>query len=228
MSPALRRMIERLNVPALVMTVRWDVVAWNRLVCKCCATTIASPPAAATCYASCSSKTGLRSGPGDLRGHGAPGRRQIPRRLQHLYGRSAVRGSHRGSQHPLGGVSAAVEQLGGGGAVGGDRPSSAARRDHAGAHFLRAGRQPGAPSRHLHAVRRGERGEDRRARRRRRRAVERLPADTLAIRDRAAPARRLLPQLSARVRARLAARLRRLHAAGTETETRNGRRRTRV
>jgi transcriptional regulator with XRE-family HTH domain len=30
-SPALRRLIERLGVPAIVITARWDVVAWNRL-----------------------------------------------------------------------------------------------------------------------------------------------------------------------------------------------------
>ena len=31
-SPAVQRMLDALNVPAMVMTVRWDVVAWNRLV----------------------------------------------------------------------------------------------------------------------------------------------------------------------------------------------------
>ena len=30
-SPALRRLLDRLGVPAIVMTARWDVVAWNRL-----------------------------------------------------------------------------------------------------------------------------------------------------------------------------------------------------
>ena len=30
-SPAVRRMMEALNMPAIVMTARWDVVAWNRL-----------------------------------------------------------------------------------------------------------------------------------------------------------------------------------------------------
>jgi transcriptional regulator with XRE-family HTH domain len=30
-SPALRRLVDRLGVPAIVMTARWDVVAWNRL-----------------------------------------------------------------------------------------------------------------------------------------------------------------------------------------------------
>jgi transcriptional regulator with XRE-family HTH domain len=31
-SPAVQRMMERIGVPAIVMTARWDVVAWNRLV----------------------------------------------------------------------------------------------------------------------------------------------------------------------------------------------------
>ena len=31
-SPAVQRMLDALNVPAMVMTIRWDVVAWNRLV----------------------------------------------------------------------------------------------------------------------------------------------------------------------------------------------------
>jgi transcriptional regulator with XRE-family HTH domain len=33
-SPSLARMIGRLNLPAIVMTARWDVLAWNGLVCR--------------------------------------------------------------------------------------------------------------------------------------------------------------------------------------------------
>jgi transcriptional regulator with XRE-family HTH domain len=33
-SPTLARMLEALGVPAIVLTARWDVVAWNRLACK--------------------------------------------------------------------------------------------------------------------------------------------------------------------------------------------------
>jgi len=33
-SPALQRMLDSLNVPALVKTARWDVIAWNALVTK--------------------------------------------------------------------------------------------------------------------------------------------------------------------------------------------------
>lgn len=32
-SPATQRMLDKLGVPAIVMTARWDVLAWNRLVC---------------------------------------------------------------------------------------------------------------------------------------------------------------------------------------------------
>ena len=34
MSPALQRTIDALGVPAIVMTARWDVLAWNRLALK--------------------------------------------------------------------------------------------------------------------------------------------------------------------------------------------------
>jgi len=33
-SPAVRRMLSGLNVPALIMTVRWDVIAWNDLMAR--------------------------------------------------------------------------------------------------------------------------------------------------------------------------------------------------
>lgn len=33
-SPAIRRMLDSLNMPAIVMTARWDVVAWNRLAVR--------------------------------------------------------------------------------------------------------------------------------------------------------------------------------------------------
>ena len=33
-SPALQRMLDSLGVPAIAMTVRWDVLAWNKLACK--------------------------------------------------------------------------------------------------------------------------------------------------------------------------------------------------
>ncbi len=33
-SASLQRLLDRLNLPAIVMTARWDVVAWNPLVCK--------------------------------------------------------------------------------------------------------------------------------------------------------------------------------------------------
>jgi transcriptional regulator with XRE-family HTH domain len=32
-SPSLQRMLDRLAVPAIVMTARWDVLAWNRMAC---------------------------------------------------------------------------------------------------------------------------------------------------------------------------------------------------
>ncbi|HEU4617086.1 MAG TPA: helix-turn-helix transcriptional regulator [Gammaproteobacteria bacterium] len=32
-SPSLQRMLDRLAVPAIVMTARWDVLAWNRIAC---------------------------------------------------------------------------------------------------------------------------------------------------------------------------------------------------
>ena len=33
-SPTLARMLDALAVPAIVMTVRWDVIAWNKLACQ--------------------------------------------------------------------------------------------------------------------------------------------------------------------------------------------------
>lgn len=33
-TPALQRMLDSLAVPALIKTARWDVIAWNQLICK--------------------------------------------------------------------------------------------------------------------------------------------------------------------------------------------------
>lgn len=43
-SPSVRRMLDALAIPALVMTMRWDVVAWNDMVTKCFRDYSALPP----------------------------------------------------------------------------------------------------------------------------------------------------------------------------------------
>ena len=34
MSPAIKRMLDSLAVPAIVLTARWDVIAWNQIALK--------------------------------------------------------------------------------------------------------------------------------------------------------------------------------------------------
>ena len=34
MNPAIKRMLDALGVPAIVLTARWDVIAWNQLAVK--------------------------------------------------------------------------------------------------------------------------------------------------------------------------------------------------
>ena len=52
-SPTLARMLDALGVPALVMTARWDVIAWNRLMSQAFRHYDASRRRIATCSGSC-------------------------------------------------------------------------------------------------------------------------------------------------------------------------------
>jgi transcriptional regulator with XRE-family HTH domain len=44
MSPALKRMLDALAVPAIILTTRWDVIAWNELACAVIRDYSALPP----------------------------------------------------------------------------------------------------------------------------------------------------------------------------------------
>ena len=81
-SPAIKRMLDSLAVPAIVLTARWDVIAWNQLALKVIRDYSALPPGAAQPAAHPARRgRGVSAGPGALRGDGAAPAREVSRRL---------------------------------------------------------------------------------------------------------------------------------------------------
>ena len=90
-------MLDSLAVPAIVLTARWDVIAWNQLALKVIRD-YSVPAAGAAQLAAHPARRGrgVSAGPGALRSDGAAASREVSRRLQPSARRSRVRGADRG------------------------------------------------------------------------------------------------------------------------------------
>ncbi len=108
----LMRMINSVSAPAVVMNLRWDVLAWNALNSALHPRLFAVPgwraqPGGDPVLAS----TGLPGSAG-LREHGAPRAREAARGLQQVRQRSEVRSAHSSPRQSLSGVPAHLAHAG--------------------------------------------------------------------------------------------------------------------